>query len=106
MLRTEIIMSKKSLSTFEREMQDAEFKEAFNKSYRTFLLSELIFTLMEQEHKSVRQLASEAGLSPTIIQNIRSGQQQDIKLSNFTHILDACGYHVVLEKGNERITIS
>ena len=101
-----VIMSKKSQSTFEREMQDIEFREEFNKTYRTFLLSEFILTLMEREHKSVRQLASQVGLSPTVIQKIRSGQQQDIKLSNFTHILEACGYHVELVKGKERITIN
>jgi len=46
----------------------------------------LILALMEKDKKSVRQLASEAGLSPTIIQKLRSGKQEDVKLSNFIGI--------------------
>jgi len=53
---------------------------------------------MEADKKSVRELAREAGLSPTVIQKIRSGHQKSIKLDNFIHIRHACGYHLVLEK--------
>lgn len=60
--------------------------------------------MMEEPHKSVRKLAEESGLSPTIIQNIRSGIQEDIRLSNFITISNACGYKVILEKNNQRIT--
>jgi hypothetical protein len=98
-------MPKKQLSTFEREMQDPAFQEKFEKEYNEFLLSETILAMMEDAHKSVRKLASESGLSPTIIQNIRSGIQEDIKLSNFINISHACGYKLVLEKDNQRIPI-
>jgi DNA-binding Xre family transcriptional regulator len=50
-------------------------------------------------------LAREVGLSPTVIQNIRSGKQKDIKLENFKNIVKACGYDLVLEKGEERILV-
>jgi len=99
-------MSKPQLSTFEREMQDPAFKTLFKKAYQEFLLSELILALMEKDKKSVRQLADEVGLSPTVIQKLRSGKQDDIKLSNFIGISHAFGYHLVLEKGNERIPLS
>jgi hypothetical protein len=98
-------MTKKHLSTFEREMQDPSFQEKFEKEYNEFLLSETILAMMEEAHKSVRKLASESGLSPTIIQNIRSGIQEDIKLSNFINISHACGFKLVLEKDNQRITV-
>ena len=72
-------MSKKQgLSTFERIMKDKNRKVQFEKGYRHFLLSELIIALMENDHKSVRQLAKEAKLSPTVVQSIRSGQQKDL----------------------------
>ena len=45
-------MSKRSLSTFEREMQDDKFRESFKKGYREFLLSEVILSLMEESHKT------------------------------------------------------
>lgn len=98
-------MTKKHLSTFEREMQNSSFQEEFEKEYNEFLLSETIHAMMEEAHKSVRKLASESGLSPTIIQNIRSGIQEDIKLSNFINISHACGFKIVLEKDNQRIAI-
>jgi transcriptional regulator with XRE-family HTH domain len=98
-------MSKKQLSTFEREMQQASFREKFEAEYNKFALSETIKTLMESAHKTVRTLAKESGLSPTVIQNLRSGQQEDVKLGNFINISHACGYKVILEKNDERISL-
>jgi len=98
-------MSKKTMTTFEREMQDVSFKEEFDQEYAEFSLSEIIHELMESGGKSVRKLAKEAGLSPTIIQNIRSGTQYDMKISNFLNISHACGYKLVLEKDEQRINL-
>lgn len=98
-------MSKKSISTFEREMKNEKFKKAFEKSYKELLLSELLIAIMENDEKSVRKLAKEVGISPTIIQKIRSGEQEDIKVSNFVNIAHACGYKVIIEKENERFEI-
>ena len=97
--------NKKALSTFEREMKNAKFKKAFNKSYKEFLLSELLIAMMEEDEISVRDLAKEVGISPTIIQKIRSGQQDDLKVSNFVSIANACGYKVILEKNDDRFEI-
>lgn len=97
--------AKKVLSTFEREMKNAKFKKAFDKSYKEFLLSELLIAIMENDEISVRDLAKEVGLSPTIIQKIRSGKQNDLKVTSFVSIVGACGYKVILEKDDERIEI-
>ena len=78
-----IIMNKTQLSTFDKEMQDEAFNKQFSNEYAEFLLSETIRDLMDNGHKSVRKLADESGLSPTVIQNMRSGQQEDVKLRNF-----------------------
>lgn len=99
-------MTKKQIpTTFEREMLDSDFKGLFDKGYQRFLLSELLTNLMEESHKSVRGLAEEVGISPTIIQNLRSGKQKDLKISNFMSIAAACGYHIFLEKNNHRIEL-
>lgn len=98
-------MTKKTLSTFEREMQNASFKEQFEEEYSEFVLSETIRTLMEKAHKTVRKLANESGLSTTVIQNMRSGVQEDVKLGNFINISHACGYKVILEKNDDRIML-
>lgn len=102
---TTMTKSKKTLSTFEREMKNAAFKKAFDKSYKEFLLSELFISIMEEDEISVRDLAKEVGLSPTIIQKIRSGKQDDMKITNFVCIVQTCGYRVILEKNDERIKI-
>jgi hypothetical protein len=99
------IMTKKTLSTFEREMKNPSFKEQFEEEYNEFVLSETIRILMEKAHKTVRALAKESGLSPTVIQSLRSGQQEDVKLGNFINISHACGYKVVLEKNDDRIAL-
>ncbi|VAW16622.1 hypothetical protein MNBD_BACTEROID05-1319 [hydrothermal vent metagenome] len=57
------------------------------------------------DHKSVWVLAKKAGLSATVIQDIRSGKQKDMKVKNFIHVVHACGYNVVLDNGKERIPI-
>ncbi len=98
---------KKTMSTLDREMQDSEFKEAFNKEYKEFALSELLLALMaEDDDMSVRKLAKAAGISPSVIQRIRSGKQQEIKVGNFISIIEEFGYNLVLEKGSKRIQLS
>lgn len=95
-------MTKKPLSTFEREMQDPLFREQFEKEYEEFLLSEIIKTLMKNGNMTVRKLAEKVGLSPTVIQKIRSGEQEDVKLSNFLNISHSCGFKVILQKGDDK----
>jgi len=96
-------MNDKQLSTFEREMQKASFRKKFEKEYKDFLLSEIICALMENDNKTVRKLAKEVGLSPTVIQKLRSGKQEDVRLRNFVNLSHACGFNIILEKGNDRI---
>ncbi|WP_032114113.1 helix-turn-helix domain-containing protein [Candidatus Paracaedibacter symbiosus] len=98
-------MSKKILSTFEREMQDIEFRTSSEKEYKEFVLAEVLANLMKESHKTIRGLAEEIGISPTIIQRVKSGQQKDLKITNFLNIVEACGYHIYLEKGDRRIEI-
>lgn len=56
-------------------MQNKSFKKKFEKGYKEFLLSELIISMMENDKKSVRELAAEVELSPTVIQKLRSNNQ-------------------------------
>ena len=93
----------KPLSTFERKMKNPRFKKAFEEGYRELLFSELIISIMDDDHKSIRELAREAELSPSVIQDLRSGKQQDIKVSNLIKIAHAFGYQVILQKGKKRL---
>jgi len=92
----------KTLSTFEREMQDENFRRIFEEGYQELLFSELMISLMENDDKSVRKLAHETSISPSIIQNLRSGKQEDIKVKNLLKIALAFGYELCLKKDDKQ----
>ena len=98
-------MIKKPKTTFDKWMSNPEVKEHFDKDYKDFALSELILALMENDGKSVRELAKEVRLSPTVIQNLKSGKQNDMKVRNFVSIAHACGYHLLLVNKREKILV-
>ena len=102
----EVTIMSKQLSTYERKMKDPKFKKAYKKSYNELLFSELLISIMENDDKSVRELAREANLSPSVIQDIRAGKQNDIKTSNLIKIAHAFGYEVILQKGKERLALN
>ncbi len=97
----------KPLSTFERKMKNAKFKKAYEQHYKELLLSELLISIMDaDDDSSVRKLAKEAKLSPSVIQDIRSGKQSDIKTSNLIKIARAFGYKLILQKGKEKLALN
>jgi len=96
----------KALTTYEREMQDPEFRKRFEKGYEEFILEELMLALAEGDEKSVRVLAKEAGMHPNAIQNLRSGKTNDIKLRSFIKIIQAYGFSLHLVKGKTHIPVS
>ena len=72
---------------------------------KNYFFSELLISIMEEDDKSVRSLAKEANISPSVIQDLRSGKQQDIKVSNLIKIVETLGYTVVLQRGAEQLTL-
>jgi DNA-binding Xre family transcriptional regulator len=73
-------------------------KELFEKEYNDFILSEFILEKMECENISVRSLAQKAGVSPTVIQKIRSKHAERINFRTFTNVLKTLGYKIRLER--------
>jgi len=73
-------------------------KENFDKEYNEFLLSEFVLEKMETEHISVRALAKRAGVSPTVIQKIRSKNANKINFRTFSSVLYSLGYRINIEK--------
>jgi len=92
-----------SLTTYERLTKNPKRKAKIEKEYKQLLLSELLIALMEEDHVSVRKLAKAAGISPSIIQDIRSGKKENITLKSFSNIATALGYTVVLEKSTTSV---
>ncbi len=67
-----VITMTKTMSTFDRMMENPEWKAGFEKSYEEFLISEFMCEQMEHSDLSVRELAARAGVSPTTIQHLRT----------------------------------
>ena len=80
------------MTTFDRLMQDQNFKDEFEKGYNEFLISEFMIEKMEEENISVRELAKEAKVSPTTIQNLRSGNAESVKYKTLSNIMQELGY--------------
>ena len=100
---TSMIEKNKRSTTFEREMRDSNFKEAFDSEYQQFALQEL---LAVGDTKSVRALAKAAGLYPNAIQNLKSGKATDIKMTSFLKIAKAYGFKLELVKGKTHIPVT
>ena len=101
------IMSKKVKSTYDvfvESMTPKERKE-FEEGYKDLLISEMLIAVMKQDGVSVRELAKEAGVSPTIIQGIRSGTRENITFKSILKILNTLGYKLKAEKEGGGISI-
>jgi len=86
-------------STFDKFINsDPKRKEEFDKEYNAFLLSEFLLEKMEEEKMSVRTLAKKAGVSPTVIQKIRTKSPERINFRTFANVLYSLGYKINFER--------
>jgi len=99
-------MKKKTASTFDRIMKDSQRKTRFEKKYADFLLSEVLLELMQGADISIRVLAKKVGVSPAVIQDIRSGKRSNITLNNLLGIASSLGARIKIEKGKESYYLS
>jgi hypothetical protein len=90
------------ISTFDSMMKNPDFQAKFETGYQEFLLSELLIAIVENDHRSVAQLAKSAQISRAIIEDVCNGKEKDMKMSNFLQIAQVCGYRLILEKGDKR----
>jgi len=89
-------MKKKIKSTYEEFIGNKKQKALLDKEYRELLISELLLAAMEEDHISVRKLAAEASVSPTIIQSLKSGKKTNITIDTLSRILNVIGYQIIL----------
>jgi transcriptional regulator with XRE-family HTH domain len=87
-------MKKKAKSTYEEFIEDDKQKAFLDMEYKELLISELLIAAMEQDHISVRKLALAAGVSPTIVQGLKSGSKTNITIDTLSKILDVIGYQI------------
>lgn len=89
-------MKKKTKSTYEKFIENKKQKRLLDREYRELLISELLLAAMKEDHLSVRKLATEADVSPTIIQNLKSGKKTNITIDTLSRILDVIDYQIIL----------
>lgn len=82
--------TKSTIDTFIESLNPKELKQ-FNEEYKELLLSELLLAAMQQDDVSVRKLAKIAGISPTVVQAMRSGTKKDFSMQSFFKILKGLG---------------
>ena len=92
------IMEKDNESTFSRMMKNKNRKQKFDEGYGKFLLSEFLIDAMAEKHISVRKLADAAHVSPTVIQNIRSGKSTNVTLNKLNNLITVLGYQINFKK--------
>ncbi|TGN18846.1 helix-turn-helix domain-containing protein [Leptospira idonii] len=90
-------------STFDRLMKNHAFKEKFDKEYDALTLSETIIELMEAEKLSVRELSKRANVSSTVIQEIRSGKQDNPTLLVLSKLVHTLGAEIIIKKGKKTL---
>lgn len=96
-------MTKRSKSTYDEQMKsltDAQRRE-FDSELRKLALSEMILAAMKKDEVSVRRLAKIAGVSPSIVQDMRSGKRDDFAMSSLFKVLDSLGFTLLLERDGD-----
>ena len=95
--------NKKSKSTYEKFILDSTQKKLLDAEYQELLISEMLIAAMDKDNISVRKLAKEAGVSPTIVQGLRSGTKANINYQTLSKIMNAIGYEIAfIPKGHHK----
>lgn len=100
-------MSKKNKSTYDKFLESMTKKQRreFEEGYKDLLISEMLIAAMRQDGVSVRELAEEAGVSPTIVQGVRSGTRENVSVKSLIKILGALGYKLKAEREGSDISV-
>lgn len=100
-------MTKKVQSTYDKFVEKLTPKQLqeFEQEYESLVLSELILAAMDEDGITVRKLAEEAGVSPTIIQGAKAGTRK-ISAISLLKIFKGLGYDLFAKRNNKIIQLS
>ena len=96
---------KKSESTFDRLMKNDKRRKLFEEKYARFAMWETVRQLMEEAKISVRELAKAMGVSPTVVQDLRSGKRKNITLKNLLGLVSAVGGELHIKSGGRDFSL-
>jgi hypothetical protein len=96
-------MTKKLKSSYDELIaaMTPQQKKEYEREFKDLVISELVLAAMEEDNISVRKLAKLAGVSPTIIQEMRSGVKRNFHIGSFFKVLQGLGYSFFLEKDGQ-----
>ena len=92
-------------STYEKEMENPKFRKLFEKEYGELVLSELILAMMAEDNVSVRKLAKQIGVAPSVVQSVRSGKHMNMTLKTFIKMIAALGGEIVVKRGGAYVPL-
>lgn len=72
----------------------------FEEEYKEYLISEMLIAAMEHDDISVRELAKLAGVSPAIVQGVRSGTKTNVTIKTISKLMKPFGFSVALVKND------
>jgi transcriptional regulator with XRE-family HTH domain len=100
-------MMKKHKSTYDEfvDSLNSRQKKSFDEDYKDLLVSEMLVAMMHEDNISVRKLAEKSGISPTIIQELRSGSRKNVTMQSFFKILQGLGYDIIAERKGSRVVL-
>lgn len=99
-------MVKKKIKSTIEELLDGmtvQEREEYEREREEFILSELLLAVMAEDDISVRQLAKMAGVSPTVVQAMRSGTKKDFSMKSFFKILKGLGCKKLMVEMNGQL---
>lgn len=104
--KTKEVQVKTTSQRLRESMTPQELKK-HEEGYRDFILSELLIAITNENELSVRKLAQEAGLSPRIVQAMRSGENKEYSFKSILKILQGlrCKKFTITTEHGKTITI-
>ena len=97
---------KNEVSTFDTFVSDPKRKAIFEQEYAQFLLSEFLIEEMEKNKMSVRKLASQTGVSTSIIQNLKAMKSVNLTLKTIVSLIEPFGYELKIQKGKKSYSLN
>jgi len=94
------LLKKNENTTFGKHLKSMtpKHRKKFEEEYKEFLISEMLIALMEQDDISVRALAKLTGVSPAIVQGMRSGTKTNATIKTISKLMKPFGFSVALVK--------
>lgn len=92
-------------TTYESMMSDPKRAAKYAEEYNQFLLSEYLRETMEEQHISIRSLATKSRVAKSMIQDLRDGKKKNPGIDVFTRLLRPLGAHLVIRDGKREVTV-